>query len=269
MIKISIITINYNNVIGLQKTLDSVFCQNFTNYEHIIVDGGSIDGSKEVIEFYSNKFSYWVSEKDSGIYNAMNKGIKQTRGEYLLFLNSGDYLCNKDSLKILLSDNNNEDLIYGNVFLNDGKTKLLKTYPIKLSFDYFTKDTLPHQATLIKKNLFSEVGYYNEYFKIVADWEFFLDAVCLHSCSYRHVSNTISVFMTDGISYNPDFKKLLIAENKIIYKTKYSAFIDDIIKLDKITSELNMYKISRIHKFISTIMNFKFSKKIKKLIKKK
>ena len=89
--KLSIITVNLNNKAGLQKTIESVFSQTFTDYEYLVIDGGSEDGSKELIKKYENKFVYWVSEKDKGIFNAMNKGILKASGEYLLFLNSGDY----------------------------------------------------------------------------------------------------------------------------------------------------------------------------------
>lgn len=95
VIKISIITINFNNSKGLVQTLDSVAQQTYNNYEHIIIDGASTDGSKSIIEQYKNKnphVTYWVSEKDEGIYNAMNKGITHAQGQYLLFLNSGDYI---------------------------------------------------------------------------------------------------------------------------------------------------------------------------------
>ncbi len=88
MLKLSIITINLNNLAGLQKTMQSVFEQTFTDYEYIVIDGGSTDGSKEYIEQHSDKLAYWVSEKDKGIYNAMNKGIIKAGGDYLLFLNS-------------------------------------------------------------------------------------------------------------------------------------------------------------------------------------
>ena len=88
--KISIITINYNNAVGLEKTLQSVFNQTCADYEYIVIDGGSADDSKNIIVDKRDKFSYWCSEKDSGIYNAMNKGIRKAAGEYLLFLNSGD-----------------------------------------------------------------------------------------------------------------------------------------------------------------------------------
>jgi glycosyltransferase involved in cell wall biosynthesis len=98
MIKLSIITINYNNRDGLEKTIRSVIDQRFTDFEFIVIDGGSTDGSVDNIRKYENKINYWCSEKDAGIYNAQNKGIKKAKGEYCLFLNSGDFLYNEDVL---------------------------------------------------------------------------------------------------------------------------------------------------------------------------
>ena len=83
---LSIITINYNNINGLQNTLKSVFCQSRHDFEWIVIDGGSTDGSKELLEKYTNRINYWVSEPDHGIYEAMNKGIKVAKGDYLQFL---------------------------------------------------------------------------------------------------------------------------------------------------------------------------------------
>ncbi|MEP7170167.1 MAG: glycosyltransferase, partial [Bacteroidota bacterium] len=94
----SIITVNLNNAAGLKKTIESVVTQTFNDVEYIIIDGASTDGSKEVIKNYETKISYWVSEKDTGIYNAMNKAIKKAKAEYCLFLNSGDSLTNKKVL---------------------------------------------------------------------------------------------------------------------------------------------------------------------------
>ena len=99
MSKISIITINYNDLKGLQKTFNSVVNQSNKDFEYIVIDGGSSDGGKEFLEQNSDKLAYWISEKDSGVYNAMNKGIKAAKGEYLLFLNSGDFLVDDNVIE--------------------------------------------------------------------------------------------------------------------------------------------------------------------------
>ena len=119
IMKLSIITVNLNNCDGLQKTIDSVVSQTFKDFEWIVIDGGSTDGSKELIEQYADHFTYWVSEPDKGIYNAMNKGIRVAKGDYLQFLNSGDYLYDRTTLEKCLLPQNNADVIYGNLYLTD------------------------------------------------------------------------------------------------------------------------------------------------------
>ena len=99
--KLSIITINLNNKNGLSETISSVIAQTFTDYEYIIIDGQSTDGSLEVIKQNANHINQWISENDHGIYNAMNKGLNLAKGEYCLFLNSGDSLYDSDVLQVL------------------------------------------------------------------------------------------------------------------------------------------------------------------------
>src|SRR5574344_2490955 len=111
--KLSIITINYNNAEGLEKTIKSVINQTFTDYEYIIIDGGSTDGSTDIIKKYRENIDYWVSESDKGIYKAMNKGITYTHGEYLNFMNSGDCFHSSTVLNEVARNFNNTDIIIG------------------------------------------------------------------------------------------------------------------------------------------------------------
>ena len=109
--KLSIITINYNNQSGLQRTVESIVNQTWKEFEYIVIDGGSTDGSAAYLESQNKIFDYWVSEKDLGIYNAMNKGIKAATGHYLLFLNSGDELLNDKVLAQNHHNLENKDLV--------------------------------------------------------------------------------------------------------------------------------------------------------------
>jgi glycosyltransferase involved in cell wall biosynthesis len=118
--KLSIITINYNDVLGLKRTLESVTGQIYSNFEYIVINGGSTDGSKELLEKYTDKISYWVSEPDQGIYHAMNKGIEKASGEYLLFMNSGDLFYNSGILKEVVDHISKYDLIYFDILIRDG-----------------------------------------------------------------------------------------------------------------------------------------------------
>ena len=95
--KVSVITVNYNNLKGLERTISSVLSQSFSDFEYIIVDGGSTDGSKEYIESKQEYINQWVSEKDHGVYNAMNKAIRMAQGEYCIFMNSGDHFFSSQS----------------------------------------------------------------------------------------------------------------------------------------------------------------------------
>lgn len=198
---ISIITVNYNNLEGLKKTFSSVFEQTYNEFEYIVIDGGSTDGSKDYIEEHKHKIDHWVSEPDKGIYNAMNKGIEVAKGEYLLFLNSGDTFFTEEALSFFipfLNDKHKKDILYGNIAVIS-KTQWIKTYPEKLTFSYFVKDTLPHPASLIKRACFNEF-LFDENLKIASDWKFFMLGICKRKFSYLYINKVISSFYQDGIS---------------------------------------------------------------------
>lgn len=177
MPKISIITINYNNADGLRKTIESVKAQNFSDLEYIVIDGGSSDQSVEIIKEYDGYISKWVSEKDNGIYNALNKGIKIATGEYLLFLNSGDHFYNKNVLTNNLEYIDIYDIIVFDIhFSGFGKDYIFK-HPDELHFSFLFEETFAHQSVFIKRNLFKKIGLYDETLKIVSDWKFFINAI--------------------------------------------------------------------------------------------
>lgn len=243
---LSIITVNYNNAIGLQKTMESVFNQNFSDYNYVVIDGNSSDGSLKIIEKYSDKLAYWVSEIDNGVYSAMNKGIKVAQGEYILFLNSGDIFYSENSLKILF-ENIGADIVYGNILVDSKDKPWVKLYPSILTFDYFLKDTLPHPASLIRRSLFVKVGLYNEQNKIVSDWDFFTNAICLHGSTYKHVDEIISVFNYDGISSRIENQSLIKEEKEKVLLNYYTAFLPDYENISKLKADLDL-KINRNQK---------------------
>jgi glycosyltransferase involved in cell wall biosynthesis len=254
MKSLSIITINYNNALGLQKTMNSVFAQHYRNFEYIIIDGGSTDGSKALIEAHASKISYWVSEKDNGIYNAMNKGLVRARGEYLLFLNSGDFLLDEHSLGLGFYNNYCEDIICADVKINIGGQYYTRHAPDTLSFDYFTKDTLPHQSAFIRRSLFERAGSYDEDLKFVADWKFYLDVFCKFNATYRHIPETICEYNYEGVSSLPENAAMLHKEREHILKTAYPMFYADYNKYDQTRAALRNYTSSRAHNFINWIM---------------
>jgi glycosyltransferase involved in cell wall biosynthesis len=226
---LSIITISLNNPEGLRKTIESVVNQTFTEFEYIIIDGGSNDGSVEIIKEHDDKIAYWISEPDKGIYNAMNKGIKKASAGYCLFLNSGDYLVNSSVLETCFKNSFTEDLIYGNI-IHDRQGELI-TYklPQTLSFYDFYVDSIGHPATFIKRSLFDDIGFYNEKYKIVSDWEFFLKAIFLKRASLKYIDMEIAVVNCEGISMNSS--GLTNEERSSVLKELFPGFIEDYKKL--------------------------------------
>jgi glycosyltransferase involved in cell wall biosynthesis len=173
MKKISIITINYNDAIGLEKTIVSVFNQSYADFEYIVIEGNSTDNSKEVIHKHQNRINYWVSEPDKGIYNAMNKGINAATGEYLLFMNSGDVLLDDVSILNICCEKLKEDIVAFDCFLErNDKIVGLRTHIENPTLFYVYKKGLKHQSTFIKRVLFEKIWLYNESYKIASDYKF-------------------------------------------------------------------------------------------------
>lgn len=207
--RIAIVTVNLNNKEGLKKTIESVVNQTFfKKINYIIIDGGSTDGSQDIIKEYENFLAYHCSEKDSGVYNAMNKGISVANGTYLLFLNSGDNLCNNMVIENIYN-HLKKDIVYGDLLVNNN---YIKKYPDKITQEYLLEDTLPHPATFIKKSVI--VGNeYREDYKIISDWVFFYESIINRKLTYKHLNYVISNFSLGGLSSN--------VLNTLLEKRKY------------------------------------------------
>jgi glycosyltransferase involved in cell wall biosynthesis len=199
MPKISVITVNFNNAAGLERSLSSVTQQSYTDWESIVIDGGSVDGSKEVIGKYESKISHWVSEADHGAYHAMNKGIAKAKGDYLLFLNSGDHFFNNRVLEQQAGALSGNDIIAFDILVKGSEADIIKQHPDRMSFGFLFNDTLAHQSVCIKKSLFDRLGTYDESLSIVSDWKFFLQAI-YKGASYKAVHEVLSVYYLDGMS---------------------------------------------------------------------
>ena len=197
--KISIVTINYNNLEGLKRTQESIACQTYKDYEWIVVDGGSTDGSKEFIEKHSNEMSFWCSEKDGGVYNAQNKGTKHASGDYVIYMNSGDTFYDAHVLEDIFMDFQTEDVLYGDwtqVFPN-GKEKNLEPSP-NADYLFFLTDNICHQAMFIKTQLLKESPY-DESYKLYADWAKWAE-LSYKDKSFKYFHRMICNFMMGGIS---------------------------------------------------------------------
>lgn len=204
----SVITINYNNCNGLRHTIESVVNQTFRNFEYIVVDGGSTDGSVEVIKEYETNINYWISEPDGGIYNAMNKGIAQAHGEYCIFMNSGDFFYNNSVMKLVEESPIQEDIVVGKVVVND-KGKLISPPPAsgELTLYHLYSGSIPHQGSFIRTNLLRKYPY-DENLKISSDWKFFVQVLIMENCSIRYLDQYVAHYDLDGISAsNPELMR--------------------------------------------------------------
>ena len=202
--KLSVITINLNNKDGLKKTIQSVINQTFTDYEFIIIDGLSQDGSTDIIKQYDKDITYWISEKDSGIYNAMNKAIKQASGEYLYFLNSGDKLASNNVFEQIFDKTHEHSFICGN-YITEHKGDFKKEEPYKnrdwrLSLYDLYAGYLCHQAFFIHRDNFMQYGLYDESLRIVADWKLFYQAIAIDQKPVLYKDTDIVYYNLEGLS---------------------------------------------------------------------
>ena len=235
--KLSIITITYNNAEGLRRTIQSVQSQTFRDFEHIIVDGGSMDGSVEVIRQYADNEAIrpenskvdnlasspyhfitlspitWISEPDKGVYDAQNKGIRLAHGEYCYFLNAGDTFCADDVLErmfspnslIASSPNRLPDILYGNEIIVDGNGKRvgIARGVANPSFVDLYNSCMKHQASFIRRSLFDKYGMYDADMRICSDFDWFFRVLAFHdevTLQYQNVD--IAYFENTGLSYH-------------------------------------------------------------------
>ena len=240
--KYSIITINFNNKEGLRKTIESVIHQTYQDYEFIIIDGASTDGSKEVIKEYDKRIDYWISEQDNGVYQAMNKGIVKATGDYLIFMNSGDCFYQKNVLENVTNKNISTDMIVGKDYhFKDSTQKGFATIlPPRLSMISFIHSTLPHQSTFFKRELFKDT-LYDETLKNVADVKFYIQKICVEQCRVQFINDIICWREPDGISVSYNERRLH-EHQKVIEEVLPPGAIQDyetLHMLDKST----MYKL--------------------------
>ena len=205
---IDIVTINLNNKKGLERTIKSVLTQTFANeINYVIIDGGSTDGSVDVIKKYEDYIDYWVSEPDNGIFNAFNKSLSHLKGDYVLFLNSGDYLASETIIEGVSKYLGEHDIVYGNLIVfNENGNHICNVREIayikeKLDESFFRRTAMPHQASFIRTD-YQKQHPYDETFKIAGDWKFFREAIMKNKCTYSTIPFAISYYGENGISTN-------------------------------------------------------------------
>jgi glycosyltransferase involved in cell wall biosynthesis len=266
--KLSIITINRNNAEGLRKTIESVVCQTFKDYEYIIIDGASTDESVNIINEYSKHITYFVSESDDGIYYAMNKGIKVANGEYCLFLNSGDYLVSSFTLEKVFEYDFFEDIVYGDaIFENYIEEKNLKKCDSTLSIlNFFAGSNwtnICHQSSFIKKSLFLKFGFYRTDLKFISDQAFFAKVIFEGGATYRYIPIAVAVYNITGTSTKNIPRALEEREIFLLEFFKYpalhnsiksNAFYDKVWNTPLVKFWYNFY--NAINEFILKIKRF-------------
>lgn len=257
IMKLSIITINYNNCAGLKMTADSVLSQTSKDFEWIVIDGGSTDGSRLLIEEYQESMTYWCSEHDKGIYHAMNKGIARATGDYCLFLNSGDVLYSCDVVSWVLSHLDGTDFLVGNIYLSSN----LKKNMVKKEF--FTPKGVvwvmnlfgfPHQSTFVARKILEQYGGYREDMRISSDWWLCYQALMTGNATIKYLPYDIAIYDDSGISSSN--KKLLKDERETLLKEKpylhqmYSFYNDNYDIIQSIRCNSYTFLIFRIYYFI-------------------
>ena len=227
--KVSIITVCKNAENAIERTILSVVTQNCfaTNIEYLIIDGASTDKTTEIIKQYSNKYPIkWISEPDSGIYNAMNKALKIASGEIIYFLNAGDRLFDEKTIELALNEfeKGGDDFLYTDILTcninNLSETKIKKFNHADKYFLF--RDCICHQASFFKKNVIEKFGGFNEGFKLAADYEMLLKIITDKSLKKEYLPITAAYYDTAGISsISEDIVKEERAE---IQKHFYSSF---------------------------------------------
>lgn len=200
--KITVITINYNDREGLLRTLESVRRQTVKNFEYIVVDGGSTDGSVDVIKENESIISKWVSEPDSGIYNAMNKGVGMGGGDFCLFLNSGDTLHSDDSIEKMMKTEFKAPIVLTRVLnFEDDSHTLLYIPPRDVTLREIYQKGIHHAGSFISTELLRQFPY-REDLKILSDRDFFIKTIIFENVPYQIVDSVICNFEYGGASSN-------------------------------------------------------------------
>lgn len=270
--KLTIITINYNNADGLRRTLNSVITQKDVFFEHIIVDGASTDESLNVIKDYlislnekecNNILVRWVSEPDLGIYNAMNKGIRMSKGEYLLFLNSGDVFANENVVRKFYDASVSAEIVSGIEQMPNGSLVYPKNEE-ELTYSYFYDDTLLHQSTFIRRDAFERYGLYNECYRIVSDWEWFFRVLIRENATYQALDFIVAIFDVKGISNQHGLLQLHNKEREKVRQTILPRLRSDYFKLkglQKKELEFDYLKNGKMGWFVCFLIKLKGFKK--------
>lgn len=268
MKKISVITINFNNIAGLRDTLRSVREQSYKEFEYIIVDGGSSDGSKELLEENKDIIDVLISERDKGIYDAMNKGAAHARGEYVMFVNSGDKIADVDTMEEIAKFKLESDICFCKVrnMRTDGSSCIwVPPAESKLSLQYLRSNLLHHPGAIIRNNLQRKYPY-DVNLKICSDRRFFIEALILGNATYQTVDIVLNEFAPAGTSCDEAAAKMAEEDERILDSLFTERQLRDIGKnnffVQEISAPLTRYYVKtklicKINKFLFRLLGIK------------
>lgn len=220
--KISIITVVWNNKDTIEEAIESVLNQTYNNIEYIIVDGESTDGTVDIIKSFGDKITKFISEPDNGLYDAMNKGVSLATGDVIGFLNADDMLNSDDCIEAIATEFQSEelDVVYGDkIYVDPDDTDKLLRYWKAGEFDksnYKKGWMTPHLSTYIKRSLYEKYGGFRQDFKIAADYELMLRFIYKNDAKIKYIPKVIAKMRAGGVS-NSSLKNILIS-NYEVYK---------------------------------------------------
>lgn len=241
--KISVIIVVFNGIKTIENAIRSVLMQTYKNMELVIIDGGSIDGTVEILKKYNSQIGFWKSEPDKGIYDAMNKGILNSTGDWIYFLGSDDTLLDGNVIEKAFNDNIEADFIYGNVWKNN------KKYDGPFDKSKILIRNISHQCIFYKKTIHKKLGYYNTSYKIFADWDFNLR--CFFNSEILTVYKDILIanFAEGGISrgYNDlvFFRKSLFPKSLSALKNEGIGKLTNVCSFDRWWRLLRSMRLSK------------------------
>ena len=224
--KISIITVVYNNERTIKDALESVLGQSYRDIEYVIIDGKSKDNTVTIIDEYTDKLGYFISEKDNGLYDAMNKGIQAATGDVIGILNSDDLYQDFDVIADVMEQFNNDstlDILYGNLVYvkSDDVNKIVRNWKCKPYYNRFFENgnVPPHPALFVKKSVYDKVGLFNLDYKLAADYELMLRMLKKHDFKIKYIDRLI-VKMRLGGATNQSYKNIINQNKEIVRSWK-------------------------------------------------
>jgi len=203
MVKVSVITAVLNGCYHIEKALDSVYEQTYPAVEHVVIDGVSVDGTVDILKKCQDRLGFFISEPDSGIFNAMNKGVKASTGDIVFFLNADDRFCDPqviDEIVAFFKRNPGLDIVYGNIVWDLSGEMFQEKQPSLITRELLARRTVFHQSVFAKREIFESIGGFSEHYKVVGDYEWMLRAFLKHRLKYAYYDRDIAVVSTSGVS---------------------------------------------------------------------